>query len=292
LMPDRIPTFKEFLATLPAKFAPLAPKTMIFAAGGTRRRAALAGIDPASDSYPQWSFYQMMACFDLFFQHGVRQIITHAIIPSQYSEVTKGYRDNLTRWVAWNLSNPEALAEFQRRGVRVRLLGAEDLPDLSSLAETLQNFEAPAGAPTIWFTVSPTESTPWRALFAAVHRSGAETQREAIQAQFGESIPPASLYIGSGKPGVFPAVVPPLLMGKMQCYWSQRPGFITDIETVKAILYDFAYTRKTWMKDKTGRAEKVLEEREIWEGAPILGLGVQLGPFWYPAPVPDIVDKE
>jgi hypothetical protein len=232
----------------------------------------------------------MMICFDLFFSHGVHHIITHAIIPSQYQEVTKGYRDKLITWVEWNLSNPDAITDFQRKGVRVCLLGAEYLPELLPLADTMQNIPAPADAPTIWFTVTPTEATPWEALLDAIHRSGAQTQEEAIKAQFGEPIPPASLYIGSGKPGIFPAVVPPLLMGKMQCYWSQRPGFITDIKTVKAILYDFAFARKTWTKDKTGRAEKVLENKEIWEEAPILGLGLRLGPFWYPTPVPDVTE--
>ena len=71
-------------------------------------------------------------------------------------------------------------------------------------------------------------------------------------------------------------------MGKLQCYWTLRPGFILDRETVRRILYDYAYTRKTWQKDKTDRAEKVLEDRDRWENAPILGLGRRVGPFWYP----------
>jgi hypothetical protein len=290
-MMEQILAFEEFLVAHPEQYTHLAPKTMIFAAGGTRRRAVLAGIDPTSDEYPRWSFFQMVTCFDLFFQHGVRHLITHAIIPSQYQEVTRGYRDNLIKWVAWNLSNPDALAEFERRNFRVRLIGGEHLPALQTLSDTLAELPAPAEAPTIWFTVTPTEDSPWDSLFAAIHRSGAKTQGDAVQAQFGEPIPPATLYIGSGKPGIFPAVVPPLLMGKMQCYWSQRPGFITDMGTVKAILYDFAFTRKTWKKDKTGRAEKVLESPEIWEEAPVLGLGKRLGPFWYPASVPDIGEQ-
>lgn len=286
----KIPTFNEFLVAPSEEFVNLAPETMIFAAGGTRRRAVLAGIDPTSNEYPCWSFFQMMVCFDLFFSHGVRHIITHAIIPSQYQEITEGYRDKLIHWVRWYLSSPEALAEYQNRGWRVRLLGTEHLPEFRSLADTLRDNSSPPNAPTIWMMVTPDEAAPWEAIFAAVHRSGAKTQSEAILAQFGETIPPASLYIGSGKPGIFPAVVPPLLMGRMQCYWSQRPGFITEIKRVKAVLYDFAYTRKTWRKDKTGRAEKVLENQELWAEAPMLGLGVRLGPFWYPAPLSDITD--
>jgi len=291
-MPEQTISFNDFQNLPIEKIALIAPETMIFAAGGTRRRAVLAGINPISDEYPRWSFEQMMICFDLFFQHGVRHIITHAIIPTQYQEVTKGYQDNLIQWVSWHLSNSEAIAKFRQMGVRVRLMGAEFIPELKPLAEKLLNFPAGAGAPTIWFTVTPTATSPWDAMLTAIHRSGAKTQAEAIEAQFGEAIPPVSLYIGSGKPGIFPAVVPPLLIGKMQCYWSQSPGFITDAKIVKTIFYDFAFTRKTWIEDKSGRAEMVLENPEIWEGAPILGLGVRLGPFWFPAPVSDMTDQK
>ena len=283
------PSFEEFLALSNNALAHLAPATMIFAAGGTRRRAVLAGIDPTSNEYAQWSFEQMIACFELFFQLGVRHIITHAIIPSQYQEVTHGYREKLLQWVDRGLTNPTALEGYQRLGWRARLLGTDSLPQLASAAERLRKNPAPPDAPTIWVTVTPTEQAPWDSLLTAVHQSGTRTQAEAIRAQFGEDIPPATLYIGSGKPGVFPAVVPPLLMGKMQCYWLQRPGFLVDRQTVRAVLYDFAYTRKTWKKDKTGRAEQVLDQRDIWEDAPVLGLGVRMGPFWYPAPISEVV---
>jgi hypothetical protein len=291
-MNEQVPTFEAFLALQTEQIASLAPETMIFAAGGTRRRAVLAGIDPTSDEYPRWSFGQMVTCFNLFFSHGVRHIITHAIVPTQYQEITKGYRENLLKWVEWNLSNPAALAEFRQRRWRVLLIGAEHLPEFQPLAETLRQNSASIDGPTIWMAVTPATTSPWNAMLAAIHRSGARTQAEAIEAQFGESIPPVSLYIGSGKPGIFPAVVPPILMGKMQCYWAQRPGFITDKKSVRAVLYDFAFTRKTWMKDKTGRAEQVLERQDIWEEAPILGLGVRIGPFWYPAPIDDPTSLE
>lgn len=288
-MSENHPGFDEFLAFPSDAIAHLAPETMIFAAGGTRRRAILAGINITSNEYPQWSFLQMLTSFKLFFEHGVRHIITHAIIPSQYQEVTKGYRDQLLQWVDWGLSSPKALASYQQLGWRIRLLSTDGLPQLEPVAARLRENPAPQDAPTLWITATPNESAPWDSLLAAIHRSGAKTHAEAIRAQFGEDIPPAALYIGSGKPGVFPAVVPPLLMGQMQCYWTQRPGFVVDLETVRAVLYDFAYTRKTWQKDKTGRAEFVLKNQEIWENAPTLGLGVRLGPFWYPGPISDIV---
>ena len=50
------------------------------------------------------------------------------------------------------------------------------------------------------------------------------------------------------------------------------------------MFYDYAYLRPTWRADKLDRAKAALAHREAWEDGPILGLGMRLGPFWYPAP--------
>jgi hypothetical protein len=276
-------SFDEFQAKPIDEILALAPTTMIYAAGGTRRSAVLAGVSSTGDEYAQWAYNQMISCFEIFFDHGVRNIITHAITPAQYDEVTEGYREKLLEWVDWVLAGPEAIKGYESRRWRVRLLGAEHLPALEAVVNRLKQISSPPDAPTLWLTVTPTESASWDSIIGAIRRSSAKTQAEAIKAQFGEEIEPATLFIGSGKPSVFPAIVPPLLMGKTQCYWPLRPGFIVEPVTVRKILYDYAYTRKTWQKDKSGRAEKVLEDTDLWENAPILGLGTRLGPFWYPS---------
>jgi len=292
-MSEQSPTFAEFLASPNEDMSGIAPETMILAAGGTRRSAAIAGVSMTGNEYAQWAYHQMIACFELFFAHGVRNIITHAVIPTQYKEITQDYREKLLKWVDWVLAGPEAMAGYQQRGWQVRLWGTDNLPEVDLVAKRLRESPAPTHGPKLCFTVTPQEEAPWSSLLTAVHQSGARTQAEAIRAQFGEDIPPVTLYIGSGKPAIFPSIVPPLLMGKVQCYWTQRPGFILEKETVRAILYDYAYSRNTWQKDKTGRAEQALEYQHIWKQAPILGLGMRLGPFWYPQPIshPMKVDK-
>jgi len=75
-----------------------------------------------------------------------------------------------------------------------------------------------------------------------------------------------------------------LLYDETQCYWLQKPGYGIEEESLRKIIYDYAYTRKTWLKDKTGRAEQALAHRDVWEKAPILGIGIRFGPFWHPAP--------
>ncbi len=287
------PTFDEFLAAPVKDIIPFAPQTMVIAAGGTRRSAALAGIT-SGDEYVRWSYNQLVSCFDLFFTHGVKYILTHAIIPSQYQEVTPGYREKLFQWIDWWIAGPELIAGYQRRGWRARIWSAETLPEVDAIARKLDAVAAPLDGPTVIFTVTTSHEAPWNSLLAAVRESGAQTQAEAIRAQFGEDIPPATLFIGSGKLEVLPTTIPPLLMGKLQCYWPQRPGFIVDQETVRAILYDYACTRQTWQKDKSKRAELVLAFRHIMKQAPVVGLGMRLGPFWYPQPIqhPDEVNEK
>ena len=69
-----------------------------------------------------------------------------------------------------------------------------------------------------------------------------------------------TLYLSFGKPTLAPFLVPPLLAGVVQCYWTQRPGYaLSDLEW-RQILYDYAYLRPTWTADKTGRAEQILAE--------------------------------
>jgi hypothetical protein len=120
-------------------------------------------------------------------------------------------------------------------------------------------------------------------LESAAGRSGAQTRRDSIRALYGEDIPLATMMVAFGKPVISPDQVPPLLVGKMDCYWTQRPGYRMTERELRTMLYDHAYVRRTWRTDKTGRAEEALAFRRAWEEGPTLGLGIRLGPFWYPA---------
>jgi hypothetical protein len=119
----------------------------------------------------------------------------------------------------------------------------------------------------------------------AAQQTQLPTRADAIRVLYGEDIPPATLYLAFGKPMISLALIPPLLVGQLQCYWCQQPGFTLTETQLRTILYDFAYLRPTWRAEKLERAKQALAHREAWEEAPILGLGMRLGPFWYPAPM-------
>jgi hypothetical protein len=156
-------------------------------------------------------------------------------------------------------------------------------PTVETLAQaTPQQLDGPC----VWFTIASYAEARWDELFAAVHAHNVHSRAEAIRLLYGQDIPLATLMIGSGKPQLLASVVPPLLAGDLQCYWRQHLGYDLDESTLRTILYDYAFLRKTWEPDKKGRAEAALAFQAAWQDPPVIGLGIRLGPFWYPAPIP------
>jgi hypothetical protein len=284
---ETIPSRAAFLAAPLEEVARVAPATLIYTPGGTRRRAALAGISIKSPEYARWTLERAVACFDLVFRHGVQHIFTLALASTAFRE-TGPQRERSIAWAAQFLGSPEILAEYARRGWRVRLLGAEAVPEFRAVAARLEAETARQSRHTLWWSLVPDTATFWTQLLGAVIGAQARTQAEAIRALYGEDIPPAGILLSFGKPAVTLDVLPPLLMGDTQCYWSQRAGYELDEPELRAILYDYAYVRRTWREDKSGREAQAGDYRAAWERGPVLGLGVRLGPFWYPAPTPPV----
>lgn len=274
------PTPDEFLAAPPSVVAAVAPATLIYAPGGTRRRAALAGIEPHSDSYAEWSRRQMLRTCELFFAHGVRHLWVTVLRPAQLAEVGP-YRAHLLGWLAEGLAGDTALDSYEERGWRARLVGADDIPELQ---RTRVRLGATAGrGPTIWYYVTAEPAAPWR---NALARLAEQPGQSPVRAVYGEEIPPATMLIGFGKPIIATDLVPPLIAGELQCYWTQTPGFEQDAGTIRRIFYDYAYTRHTWQQDKTERYVGLAEDGERWDRSPalVLGIGRRVpGGFWYPA---------
>jgi hypothetical protein len=280
------PSLDEFLAAPVEQIRAIAPVTMIYAASGTRRAAALAGIPTQGDDFAGWMQKELWQVVQIIFDHGVRHLFMPMLGPSQFNELTPDYREHLWRWFIDGLTGQEALKHYREMGWRVRIACSQWVPQLKGAGELLAAETPSDEAPTLWCFAVPDYDAVLQWSLAAIHQSGSHSIAEAAEALYGENIPPASLYLGTGKPLVASLTLPPwLVRGPLQVYWSQRPGYSLDQTAFRQVLYDYAYMRVTWQKDKSGRAEQALNYRQAWEHAPILGLGGRLGPFWYPAPV-------
>lgn len=278
------PTLEEFLAAPTAEITSVAPATMIYGVGGTRRHAIFEGIEPWSDEYISWARASTVQSAELIFRHGVQNLLMVALVPSNLKEVNR-YQKQLFAKAQWVMAGTESLTDYARLGWRVRLLGAEHVPELQTTAQLLRNV-TPAQSPhTFYWSVVTDEESPWRMLLTAAQRSQATTRAEVVRALYGEDIPPATLYLAFGKPAISLDIIPPLLIGNIQCYWTQQPGYTLTEKQLRTVLYDYAYLRRTWREEKLDRAKAALADRPAWEEGPILGLGMQLGPFWYPAPM-------
>jgi hypothetical protein len=281
---DSVPSLEQFLTAPIDEVVKVAPATAIYAAGGTRRRAAFESIEPWSDEFMQWARQRILGRIDLLFRHGIRNVIVNVFSPDNYKEVNR-YREQLLERAKWVVAGDESLLDYGRWGWRVRLLGTENVPPLQATAELVRTITPAQSTHTLYWTVVPDAGIPWQQVLAAAQRANVQTQAEAIRALYGEDIPLATLYLAFGKPTISLDLIPPLLVGQLQCYWSQQPGYTLTQRQLRTILYDYAFLRSTWREEKLERAKEAIAHRRAWEEGPILGLGMQLGPFWYPAPM-------
>lgn len=288
------PSFDAFLAAPREVVSKIAPPSVVYAPGGTRRQAAFLDLEPWSKEYTYWSLKQTIKNLDLLFSHGVRHVFSPLIISKHLLEVNR-YRHNLFQLATWYVAGAEAISHYQEFGWKVRLLGSENVPELEGIAEKLQNVTSTPKPHNLWWIVAIDQGSFWTGLISTAKYNRVMTQSDLIMRLYGEDIPLITLYIAFGKPFFSPELIPPVLMGEIQCYWSQRAGYSLDEEQLRLILYDYAYLRNTWQEDKLDRAYEALKQRAAWERGPIIGLGERLGPFWYPAPTPswqELMDEE
>jgi hypothetical protein len=276
------PSLEEFLCAPAEQVAAIAPTTMFLAPGGTRREAVLAGISPESEEYPRWSCARKIDCVRLLFGLGVRHLFLTALRYSPLSEVGR-YRDRLIDWTAWGIAGPEALEDYARLGWRVRLVGAENVPELKSTAEQLVTATPSYWNHTLWLYVGSTSDASWASMLDTALQAQTRTRSELVRALYGEDIPPATLCLSFGKPIISADILPLIVADEVQCYWTQRPGFAQSEQTIRRIFYDYAYTRRTWRQDKSDRYGDVQAQRSLWEQPRVLGLGRRIDNFWYPA---------
>jgi len=294
MTPETLPDRVTFLQAPLAVVASVAPPAVFYSVGGTRRHAVFSGLPAQGDAYARWTRDQMLAAEELLFRHGVRHLFMMMGPPAQFKEVTEDYREHLWRWIDWGLAGAEAMQRYQQMGWRVHLLYREYIPELRSMGERLEAANPPESDHNLWYIIVPGYELPWRAMGDVILQVNPQTPAQAVQAFYGEPVPPISLYLGSGKPVFSSAWLPPFLTGseKIQCYWLQKPGYSLDESQLRVIFYDYAYLRQTWQADKGGRAEQALVYRHAWESAPVLGLGRRLGAYWYPSPFPPVQPEE
>ncbi len=284
-----IPSLEEFLAFPIDRIRSVVPASLIFAAGGTRRSAALSGI--SRDEYAPWASQRMLATYQVFYNYGVQHLIAPATHPLMFKE--KGhYGENFVTWIEQYLAGPEVLDYYCQANWTVHMVVAASsiavdprVKQLQKIAQFL-NQATPQTSTHLWYFIVPDYDDLWRWVIEKLTTTQHPTTRQQfIQTLYGVDIPPTDLLISFGKPAVSPDILPPFLWDVIQAYWTQQPSYILNQDTLPSIFYDYAYLRKTYQIDKTGREEAALSCPELWIHGPTIGLGKRVGPYWYPQPL-------
>ncbi|MFL5807178.1 MAG: hypothetical protein ACJ8CR_36290 [Roseiflexaceae bacterium] len=256
----------------------VAPQTVMIAITGTRRAAVLAGKPFQGDEYVRWSRERVFDFLDLLFRHGIQHIVATTIVPVNLAEHA-ATRQRYLEAAVEGMAGAEARADYARIECRARLIASPDLHSLHTVDAELRQATAGRSSQTVWWHVIAGADDPWRMVFAAAQQAQTSTRADLLRALYGEDIPPATMFLGFGKPVIAPHSFPPLLVGDIQCYWSQRPGFSMDERMLRRILYDYAYVRPHGR-----RASAPEQQRAAGETDAVLGVGRRLGGFWYSAP--------
>lgn len=274
-------TIQEFLDYPIERIRPLAPETVAYAASGTRRSAVRAGISLRDDDYARWNHVQMIRSCEIIFDHGVKDIITILATPDQFRE-HGFYGERLLHWIEWGVVSSQAREEFAKRGWNVRIISDPSVPRLLELDTVLRTQNDGSNVHTLWCVAINDVAAQWSNVLQSVIDARATTHEDAICAAYHANLAPVDLFLGFGKPIVADPLVPPLLAGDMNCYWSQKPGYSLDNKEWRSILYDYRYQRPVHEIDRQRRAEQVVNGRDDWDQTAILGLGEREGSYWRP----------
>jgi hypothetical protein len=272
----------DFLKLPTEEIKQYVPKTLVWAAGGTRRAAALA--DVPSDEYYKWGFKHQFRVASMYLKYGIQDVFMPILGPSQIREVGE-YREKLLG--AYEaLCSENCMQLYKQLNARVRFLGMENMPESFQVkAKEVEETSKDFGNQTLWwvFIINNENELELQAYNKLIMEGGQLNDiKECIKSFYGTNVEPADIFIGFSKfhNGYW---IPPFLGAKTALYWTDFPSYTMEEEDFKKILWDYAFSRKTWSQDKSHRYDTIKESElpERHEQKYIWGVGKHLGNFWY-----------
>ena len=303
-MAENYPSLNEFL-NLPAKeVAKLVKasgeKVVVFPINGTRRWFVLEYGDQDFDdpiaAYMDIAMKRHIELYKLFFEHGVRTLLTPVIGP-EILATRDGYMQKIgAEGLARFVTHPEFLSFYEEYGVRVRFYGDyrkhlantpyEHLSNLfEGIAKTTgqnERFRLFFGA----FADNLNATTVVAELAVQYYQEHGEIpdRKQIIEMYYGEYVDKANIFIGFDRFAVFD--YPLINWGEEDLYFMVAPSSYLDKKQLRNILYDHLYTRRVpEVEYMSGSDEELsnarsyyLENREI-----TAGVGCLLNGTWIPS---------
>lgn len=283
------------------------PRTVVFAAGGTTRWYILNYLDSWPKGMSYWQGYlqeggrRILNIAQMFFDHGVHTLFTHALTPGQF-DVSKGegYLPlALTSGMERLAGSSEFLRFYQEYGVRVNFFGdyrrvLEDSQYKDTLAlfdEVVARTRANDRHRLYWgFNSSEDQITP--ILELAVHyyhqQGRAPSREDMVRLYYGEPVGPVDIYISFNRLRTA-VLMPPLLEGQADLYFTVGLSFDFSQPQLRNILYDHLYARRGRHRDYESLPTSAFAEMQAFyqlNRGGVIGVGrrYEPGDVWHPLP--------
>jgi hypothetical protein len=282
------------------------PRTVVFAAGGTVRWLILNYLNGWPTDMSYWQGYlrqggqRFLKIAQMFFDHGVHTLFTHAIVPGQLEGKGTGYVPlALTGGMERLAASPEYLHFYEEYGVKVRFFGnyrqvLEGLQYRDTLAlfdEIMERTRTNDRYLLYWgFNSEKDQITPILELAVQYHRDYGRvpSRGEAIELYYGEPIEPVDIYIGFNRPRTAD-LMPPLLESRADLYFTVGLSWDLSQLQLRSILYDHLYARRGRHRDygalPAGAFSEIQAFYRLNQGG-VIGLGrrYEPGDIWHPMP--------
>ena len=282
------------------------PRTVVFAAGGTTRWFILKHLTgwPADMSY--WQGYlkyggrRFVEIVRMFFDHGIYTLFTHAIVPGQLEGKGEGYSPMaLTSGMERIAGTPEFLSFYDKYEVRVRFFGNyRQILDGSRYADALAQFDQIQERTRTYdrhrlfwgFNSEQDQVTPILESAVQHYRTHgrAPSREEVVELYYGEPVEPVDVFISFNRPRTA-VLMPPLVDGRADLYFTVGLSFDFSQEQLRNILYDHLYARHGWHRDYAELSDSAFLEMQAFyrlNQGRVIGLGRRYEPgnIWHPMP--------
>lgn len=288
-------SLEEFLALPVEEVARLVraagPQVCVFPINGTRRWYALEHGDESSAGYVQTAALEYIRLFVLLFEHGIDNILS----PLFGSELLRRGEQYVAEALggADILESTEFLNFYQTWQVKAQFYGdyqqaLSNTPYASLLAliDRVVRKTAHHHSRRLFFGMFANDATETVARLAVefYQQTGKiPDRRTLVEAYYGYDLPPATLFIGFQPPSVFD--YPLLGLGEESLYFTVAPTVYMTEDTLRYILYDYIYMRRSPEPDWFGLSSterQRLREYYLTHRNDVLGLGLLYHGVWRP----------
>ena len=275
------------------------PQVCAFIFNGTRRWFMLEHAQPEEDfalAYLEATTKRLVELCQLLFDHGINTLLLPTFNPHLMARGER-YLKMMGEGISQLTNHPLFLNFYEAYQVRVRFYGDHR----QCLAETpyahlSEQFDEITGQTLthnkhrLFFGVCAHDATDTLAALAVHYyqKHGQIPNKEAlVEMYYGEYIPPAGLFISSGK--LHASDMPLMTSGQEQLYFTVAPSFYLEQSQLRAIFYDYLFARTAKRVDyETLQPEDWATLRQFFKAnlGKTLGVGVRNHEWdmWYPVP--------